>query len=100
MSWPLTSCGEGRSLALKVSSCKYRGVLDKCAARGEAFYGCSAQFLNAMLMKFLLVFYMPNEEVYKKDDLSRQLSLVLHGACNLMEDDKVKRVVQHDVSLL
>ena len=87
-----------RSLALKVSSCKYRGVIDKCTARGEVFAGCSAQFLNALLMKLSLVFYMPNEEVYKKDDLSRHLSLVLHGSCNLVEDEKVKRVVRHDVS--
>ncbi len=43
---------------------------------------------------------MPSEEVYKKEDLSRQLSLVLHGACNLVEDEKIKRVVQHDVSPL
>ncbi len=41
---------------------------------------------------------MPNEEVFKRDDLSRQLAIVLHGACYLMEDDKAKSVVRHDVS--
>ena len=90
--------GAGRSLAIKVSNCKYRGVIDKCTVRGEVFYGCSPQFLNALLMKLKLVFYMPNEEIFKKDDLSRQLALVLKGACHLMEDDKVKRIVRDDVS--
>ena len=28
-------------------------------------------------MKLKLVFYMPNEEIFKKDDLSRELGLVL-----------------------
>jgi hypothetical protein len=41
---------------------------------------------------------MPNEEVLKKGDLSRELCLVLHGACRLMEDEKVKRIVRDDVS--
>ncbi len=87
----------GRSLAIKVSNCKYRGVIDKCTTRGEVFFGCSAQFLNALVMKLSLVFYMPNEEIFKKDDLSRQLGLVLKGACYLMDDDKVKRIVRDDV---
>ena len=51
-----------------------------------------------MLMKLKVVFYMPNEEVFKKDDLSRELAFVLHGACHLIEEDKVARVVRHDVS--
>ncbi len=41
---------------------------------------------------------MPNEEVLKKGDLSRELCLVLYGACRLMEDEKVKRIVRDDVS--
>jgi hypothetical protein len=45
-----------------------------------------------------VVYYMPNEEVLKKGDLSRELCLVLHGACRLMEDEKVKRIVRDDVS--
>jgi hypothetical protein len=87
-----------RSLAIKVLNCKYRAVIDKCTLRGEVFAGCSPQFLNAIMMRLKLVFYMPNEEVFKKDDLSRQLALVLKGACHLVEDDRVKRVVRDDVS--
>jgi hypothetical protein len=49
-------------------------------------------------MKLNLVFYMPNEEIFKKDDLSRQLGLVQKGACYIMDEDKVKRVVRDDVS--
>ena len=81
-----------------MSSCKYKSVIDRCTARGEAFYGCNPQFLNTMLMKLKLVFFMPNEEVFKKDDLSRELALVHYGACSIFEDDKVARVVRHDVS--
>ena len=92
------SLGLFRSLAIKVSSCKYRNVIDKCTLRGEAFHGCNPQFLNTMLMKLKLVFFMPNEEIFKKDDLSRERALVHHGACYFFEDDKVKRVVRHDVS--
>jgi hypothetical protein len=51
-----------------------------------------------MLMKLKLVFFMPNEEVFKKDDLSRELALVHYGACSIFEDEKVSRVVRHDVS--
>ena len=68
--------------------------------RGQIFFGCEPQFLNALLMNLKVVFYMPNEEVFKKDDLSRELCLVLHGACHLLDEDKVKRVVRHDVSWL
>lgn len=53
-----------------------------------------------MLMKLKVVYYMPNEEIFKKDDLSRELCLVLQGACYLMDDDKVKRVVRDDVSVM
>ncbi len=53
-----------------------------------------------MLMKLKLVFFMPNEEVFKKDDLARELALVHHGACYVYEDEKVSRVVRDDVSLL
>ena len=83
---------------MKVCSCQFRGVLDKCTGRGEVFFGCSQQFLNALMMKLKLVFYMPNEEVIKKDDLSRHLFLVLRGACHFLEDDKVKKIVRDDVS--
>ena len=72
--------------------------MDKCTARGEVFSGCSPQFLNALMMRLQLVFYMPNEEVFKKDDLSRQVCLVLKGACHLVDDDKVKKIVRDDVS--
>mmetsp|Transcript_52630 Transcript_52630/g.138160 ORF Transcript_52630/g.138160 Transcript_52630/m.138160 type:complete len:327 (+) Transcript_52630:1-981(+) len=82
---------------IKVSECKYRDVVEKCTARGEIFHGCEPQFLSALLMKLNVVFYMANEEVFKKDDMSRELCFVLHGACTLMEDDKIKGVVRHDV---
>jgi hypothetical protein len=48
-------------------------------------------------MRLRVVYYMPGEEVMRKGDLSRELCFVLHGACHLMEDDKVQRVVRHDV---
>jgi len=86
-----------RSLAVKVSECKYRAVIDKCAARGDAFYNCEEQFLNTMLLKLKVVFYMPGEEIIRKGDLSRELLFVSNGACQIMEDDKVKRVIRHDV---
>ena len=41
---------------------------------------------------------MPNDAVLERGDLGRELSFVLHGACRVMEDDKVKRVIRHDVS--
>ena len=87
-----------RSLAIKVSNCKYRHVIDRCTTRGEVFHGCNHQFLNTLLMKLKLVFFMPNEEIFKKDDLARELTLVHHGACYIYEDEKVSRVVRHDVS--
>ncbi len=86
-----------RSLAIKLCSCKYRSVLDKCTARGEIFSRCNPQFLNTLMMRLQPVFYMPNEEVIKKDDLSRELCLVLKGACICFQDDKVKKIVRDDV---
>ena len=86
------------------------------------------------MMKLKLVFYMSNEEIFKKDDLSREFALLLQvssclernwihknhtlahrelsfdfyysignlqltqGACYLMDEDKVKRIIRHDVS--
>jgi hypothetical protein len=51
-------------------------------------------------MKLKVVYYMPSEDVFKKDEISRELCLVLHGACHLIEDDKIKRVVRDDVSTI
>jgi hypothetical protein len=50
------------------------------------------------MMKLKLVFYMPNEEIIKKDDLSLQLCLVLKGTCLVLEDEKVKKIIRDDVS--
>ena len=86
-----------RSLAIKLSDCKYRGVLDKCTPRGQAFFGCEPLFLDALLMKLKVVYYMPSEEVFKKGDISRELCFVLQGACHLMDEDKIKRVGRDDV---
>ncbi len=58
---------------------------------------CDPQFLSALMMRLRVVYYMPGEEVMRRGDLGRELCLVLHGACHLMEDDKVLRVVRHDV---
>ena len=40
----------------------------------------STQFINALMMKLKLVFYMSNEEIFKKEDLSRELALVLQAS--------------------
>ncbi len=40
-----------KSLELKVADCKYRSVIDKCAVRGNIFFGCDKSFLSAMLVK-------------------------------------------------
>jgi hypothetical protein len=87
-----------RSLEIKVANFKYRSVVAGCTARGQVFAGCNLQFLNALLTRLRVVFLMPGEEVFKKGDLSRELALVLHGACTVMNDDKVKRVVRNDVA--
>ena len=75
-------------------------------------------------MKLKLVFYMSNEEIFKKDDLSREFALLLQanksfnlecrgllfyirrlsiahlqGACYMMDEDKVKRIIRHDVRI-
>jgi len=86
-----------RSLLIKVSECKYKDALDKCTVRGSIFFGCDPQFLGALLMKLKVVFLMPNEELFKKDDLSKELCFVLNGACYLLEDEKIKSVIRHDV---
>ena len=133
----------------------------RCVVRGEIFNGCNpqvckswinqpsplletdvdvhtaaAQFINALMMKLKLVFYMSNEEIFKKDDLSREFALLLQvswiylwtcwpvytvilfwsqgahkivpdnifwlvlmqGACYVMDEEKVKRIIRHDVS--
>ena len=38
------------------------------------------------------------QKTFVQGDLSRELLFVSYGACQIMEDDKVKRVVRHDVS--
>ena len=48
-----------------------------------------AQFLNALMMKLKVVFYMSNEEVFKKDDLSRELALVLQVNAQTPQKDTV-----------
>ena len=50
------SADTGRSLAIKLVDCKYRGVIEKCTPRGQIFFGCDPQFLNALLMKLQVRF--------------------------------------------
>jgi hypothetical protein len=61
--------------------------------------GFNAQLRRLLRFGSQVVFYMPNEEVMTKGDLSRELCFVLHGACHIMQEDRVQRVVRDDVSL-
>ena len=85
-----------KSLQIKVASSKFRSVIDRCTSRGQALSGCNTQFLNALLTRLRVVFFMPGEEIFKKGDMARELCFVYRGSCSIMSDDKVKRVVHHD----
>ena len=85
-----------KSLQIKVANSKFRSVMERCTSRGQVFSGCNAQFLNALLTKLRIVFFMPGEAIFKKGDMGRELCFVYRGACSVMSDDKVKRVVHHD----
>ena len=85
-----------KSLQIKVANSKYRSAMERCTARGQVFSSCNTQFLNALLTKLNIVFLMPSEEVFKKGDMARELCFVYRGACSIVSDDKVKRVIHHD----
>jgi ankyrin repeat protein len=85
-----------KSLEIKVANSKFRSVMDRCTARGQVFSTCNPQFLNALLTRLRLVFLMPNEQIFKKGDLPRELCFVFRGACAILNDEKVKRVLHHD----
>lgn len=85
-----------KSLQIKVANSKFRSVMERCTARGQVFSGCNQQFLNALLTRLSIVFLMPSEEIFKKGDMARELCFVYRGACSILSEDKVKRVVHHD----
>jgi hypothetical protein len=86
-----------KSLAVKVADCKYKALLEKCMARGQLFSGCNNQFINDLLIRLHVVYLMLGEEIAKKQDASRELVFVLHGAAEVMEGERLKKVIHSDV---
>jgi hypothetical protein len=86
-----------KSLAVKVAECKYKSVMEKCTARRQLFDGCHSQFISDLLLRMHVVYLMLGEEIAKKHDAARELVFVLYGAAEVLDGDKLKRVVRSDV---
>ncbi len=91
-----------RSLEVKVANARFRPTLEKCCHKGQGrergpFWGCSAQFLNAMVTKLRPVFLMPGDQFQRAMDMVLELCFVSSGYVEVMDGDTVKRVIRSDV---
>ncbi len=86
-----------KAIAIKVADSKFKAVLDKCMARGRLFDGCHQQFINDLMVRLNVVYLMLGEEIAKQHDATRELVFLLHGAAEIMDGDRIKKVIRSDV---
>ena len=61
------------------------------------FFGCSPQFLNAMVTKLRPVFLMPGEHFMRSSDMVLELCFVSSGFAEVMDGETIKRIIRSDV---
>ncbi len=91
-----------RSLEVKVANARFSPTLLKCCNRGLGkergpFFGCSPQFLNAMVTKLRPVFLMPGDQFMRSSDMVLELCFVSSGYAEVMDGESVKRIIRSDV---
>jgi len=91
-----------RSLEVKVANARFSPTLFKCCNRGLGkergpFFGCSPQFLNAMVTKLRPVFLMPGDQFMRSSDMVLELCFVSSGYAEVMDGESVKRIIRSDV---
>ena len=91
-----------RSLEVKVANARFRPTLQKCCTKGQGrergpVWGCSAQFLNAMVTKLRPVYLMPGDQFQRAADMVLELCFVSSGYVEVMDGDTIKRVIRSDV---
>ena len=91
-----------RSLEVKVANARFSPTLQKCCNKGLGrergpFFGCSPQFLNAMVTKLRPVFLMPGDQFIRSADMVLELCFVSSGYAEVMDGDTVKRIIRSDV---
>ena len=91
-----------RSLEVKVANARFSPILLKCCNRGVGkergpLFGCSPQFLNAMVTKLRPVFLMPGDEFMRASDMVLELCFVSSGWAEVVDGETVKRVIRSDV---
>ena len=91
-----------RSLEVKVANARFSPILLKCCNRGVGrmrgpFFGCSPQFLNAMVTKLRPVFLMPGEHFMRSSDMVLELCFVSSGFAEVMDGETIKRIIRSDV---
>ena len=91
-----------RSLEVKVANARFSPTLLKCCNRGVGrergpFFGCSPQFLNAMVTKLRPVFLMPGDQFMRSSDMVLELCFVSSGYAEVMDGETIKRIIRSDV---
>eukprot|EP00960_Hanusia_phi_P042589 755587-Hanusia_phi.AAC.10 len=86
-----------RSLEVKVANSRFRPTVEKCCKPGGIFFRCNSQFLNALVTLLRPVFFMPGDQFIRASEMVLELSFVMEGHAEVVEEDTVKRIVRSDV---
>mmetsp|Transcript_26024 Transcript_26024/g.58867 ORF Transcript_26024/g.58867 Transcript_26024/m.58867 type:complete len:2813 (-) Transcript_26024:149-8587(-) len=86
-----------RSLEVKVANSRFRPTIDKCCRPREVFFRCNPQFLNNLATQLRPVFLMPGDQFIRANEMVLELSFVIDGSVEVVDDDTIKKVIRSDV---
>uniref|UniRef100_A0A7S4H8T1 Cyclic nucleotide-binding domain-containing protein n=1 Tax=Guillardia theta TaxID=55529 RepID=A0A7S4H8T1_GUITH len=86
-----------RSLEVKVANSRFRPTVEKCCKPGGIFYHCNAQFLNNLVTHLRPVFLMPGDQFIRASEMVLELSFVIDGHAEVVDEDEVKRIIRSDI---
>eukprot|EP00960_Hanusia_phi_P071257 767509-Hanusia_phi.AAC.5 len=86
-----------RSLEVKVANSRFRPTVEKCCKPGGIFYRCNAQFLNNLVTHLRPVFLMPGDQFIRASEMVLELSFVIDGHAEVVDEDEVKRIIRSDI---
>ena len=87
-----------RTLEIKVANKMFREYVQRNCTRGQAFFKCEANFVNALICMLQEVYLMPGEEFIRQGDVARQLYFVADGVVKLMEGQEVQREIRGEIA--
>jgi hypothetical protein len=87
-----------RTLEVKVANFMFREFVQRNCGRGQCFFKCEPNFINALICMLKEIYLMPGEEFVRVGDVARELYFVADGVVKLMEGAEVQREIRGEIA--